>query len=728
MPRIPLFVVAAPLLACASCSFTGIFEKSSELDPKTLQSLGDPPIERAVRAYEPSVAREIDLDALVSSCRKSNVVFLGETHTDETTHRFQLYMLMRLAAAKDGKVVLAMEQFERDVQKPLDDYLSGAIDEKTFKSRTPSLWSNYDPDYRPLVEFAKANHIPVIASNAATSVRRKLATGGRKAFEALNEEERGYVAREMLPETDAYWKRVADATAGHAAMGMGGPSTPEEMLFSGQSVWDNTMAESIARAHERWADRIVLHVNGGFHSEYFDGTVAQLKKRAPDLVVKTLAIDSVDDLALAPVPTDAGQASFIVHAANVAQSEHDDLYTVRIARDEKYRFSRPHGVATPPLLVVLPGRGVATAEVESLMRSKFGNEVAIAVLEPMYPLPPGASEDFGESGAFFAGKFESDLGAGTSAARATTEYLLRRFSLDAKHVVVLGFDDGARLAIGCGLDSDFPLTSFIALEPGSPKRLAEIGAGRPIPGRSMRVLCDPKQLELWNAEVKRHAESKIDATAVAIATDPWQRDEVADDAIRQALGLSKKAKGGDRRHLALAVDTPRSRLWAAQYAMRAAPDSSCAILTPSESSAHEADLASSTALDVTIHAEAFKQAHALPTAPGSFGGTTVVVVPATADAAERDAWLALETDDPINKASRFHRLRVATADGDHALPLVLDKLKSEGRKNLLVVPAVFCADGATMHELEGTIGDRALDFTIAYSPGLGGRLPAPKQP
>ena len=51
-------------------------------------------------------------------------------------------------------------------------------------------------------------------------------------------------------------------------------------------------------------------------------------------------------------------------------------------------------------------------------------------------------------------------------------------------------------------------------------------------------------------------------------------------------------------------------------------------------------------------------------------------------------------DDPLAKQSRFHRVRIATTSGELALPAVLTQLLEKGRKNVLIVPAVFCADGA----------------------------------
>ena len=58
------------------------------------------------------------------------------------------------------------------------------------------------------------------------------------------------------------------------------------------------------------------------------------------------------------------------------------------------------------------------------------------------------------------------------------------------------------------------------------------------------------------------------------------------------------------------------------------------------------------------------------------------------------------------------------------LPAVLATLESEGRKNVLIVPAVFCAGPDLMRELERATRNAADRMTIHWLPGLGGALGA----
>jgi hypothetical protein len=114
----------------------------------------------------------------------------------------------------------------------------------------------------------------------------------------------------------------------------------------------------------------------------------------------------------------------------------------------------------------------------------------------------------------------------------------------------------------------------------------------------------------------------------------------------------------------------------------------------------------------------------LPQCPGPFGGTTVVVLSQETTDADRQAWFALEENDPIAKESRFHRLRVATDNGERSLPDLLTQLTLTNRKNVLIVPATFCADPLRMQTMERSVRGFQDRMTIKWLPGLGGQKAA----
>lgn len=100
-------------------------------------------------------------DQMITRLNDFRVVFVGELHDDVISHKLELSIITSLHNA-DKFWNTSMEMFERDVQTVLDSYLAGNITEQVFLDSS-RLWGNYQTDYRPIVEFAKANSQNVLA-------------------------------------------------------------------------------------------------------------------------------------------------------------------------------------------------------------------------------------------------------------------------------------------------------------------------------------------------------------------------------------------------------------------------------------------------------------------------------------------------------------------------------------------------------------------------------------
>ncbi len=220
-----------------------------------------------------------DFEAMLQQLTKAHAVFLGEQHDDRGTHALQLAVLEGLAR-RNVQVVLALEMFERDAQAALDAYLAGTMPESAFLAQSRP-WPNYGPDYRPLVEFAKKRGWPVIASNVPRNIASMVSRGGLSALDTLNATSQPWVAAErQCGPGDRYAKKFGktmEDMGGHGSAAM-----PPEMIgrfYEAQCVKDETMAESIVRAFDRYPNAMVVHVAGGFHVEEGLGTVERVKRR-----------------------------------------------------------------------------------------------------------------------------------------------------------------------------------------------------------------------------------------------------------------------------------------------------------------------------------------------------------------------------------------------------------------------------------------------------------------
>jgi uncharacterized iron-regulated protein len=244
----------------------------------------------APRRVEPSQVRvftaagaQSSLDDVVAAMASADVVFLGEEHDDPGAHYVQAELL-RLAHERYGKgeakrpVVLSLEMFERDVQPVLDEYLSGQITEKHFLSASRP-WNNYQADYRPLVEYAREQKLPVVAANAPQRYTNRASRLGRAALDDLSPWAKQWIAPLPYGDPDPAYKSKFEAL-----MGGGGQGPAAHMplhLIDAQVLWDATMAHSIAEAMKKHPGALVLHANGKFHSEERMGIPTQLVRYAP---------------------------------------------------------------------------------------------------------------------------------------------------------------------------------------------------------------------------------------------------------------------------------------------------------------------------------------------------------------------------------------------------------------------------------------------------------------
>ncbi len=226
-------------------------------------------------------------DRLFEQLRGRDVVFAGEQHDNLVFQGFELELLRALDTGK-GDLVLSLEMFERDVQPKLDAYLAGEIDEAAFlKASRP--WGNYRRSYRPLVEYAKAHGIPVIAANVPRRLAREVATDGIETVGLFSEEDVGYAAEENLAASPGYRKRFAKVMKNLSGERL-------DHMYEAQCLKDDTMAESIHRFLEAHPERKrVYHVNGSFHSAFHYGTVHALAARRGDASIAVVTCVSVDN-------------------------------------------------------------------------------------------------------------------------------------------------------------------------------------------------------------------------------------------------------------------------------------------------------------------------------------------------------------------------------------------------------------------------------------------------
>ncbi|MDZ7606143.1 MAG: ChaN family lipoprotein [Cyclobacteriaceae bacterium] len=206
---------------------------------------------------------------------------------------------------ENNALVLGAEMFEADSQLVLDEYLSGQIKEEHLL-KEGKVWPNYKTDYAPLVNFARDNSMPFIATNIPRRYASIVARDGLAGLEKVDNKAKQFIA--PLPvqvdfELPSY-KEMAEMMGGQMPSAHGGQS-----MVEAQAIKDATMAYFISKSMV--SGKVFYHINGSFHSKDNEGIIWYLKKSNPELRIRTIAV--VEQDSLEEVEEDyKNQADFII--------------------------------------------------------------------------------------------------------------------------------------------------------------------------------------------------------------------------------------------------------------------------------------------------------------------------------------------------------------------------------------------------------------------------------
>ena len=274
--------------------------------------------------------KEVKYGKMLKELEGADLIFFGELHTDPIAHWMQFELTKALYDQKKETFILGAEMFEADNQLIMNEYLEGLYPTNKYEAEI-RLWDNYHTDYKPVVEFAKENGIPFIATNIPRRYASMVHVGGFEALEKLSDEALSYIAPLPIaydPELKCYKdmldmgkmgepkgkeapagmkeapkgmgeapkgmgeapKGMGEAPEGMpAAHGKGMPKIKMENLPKAQAAKDATMAHFIL---ENWTKGLTMfHFNGSYHSNNYQGIIWHLQQQNKDL--KIVSINTV---------------------------------------------------------------------------------------------------------------------------------------------------------------------------------------------------------------------------------------------------------------------------------------------------------------------------------------------------------------------------------------------------------------------------------------------------
>jgi uncharacterized iron-regulated protein len=229
-----------------------------------------------------------DYDKMLADVMNADIVLFGEQHNNPISHWLQLELTKDAFKAKKEKLVLGAEMYEADNQLLLNEYLNGKISEKSFKDEA-KLWPNDPTDYKPLLDFAKTNHLSFVASNVP---RRYAAAVNKKGFETLDSLD--VEAKKFLAPLPIKYDPELKCYKDMMQMGGMGGSHANANLPKAQALKDATMAYFINKNFSK--GNLFIHFNGAYHSDNFLSIGWYLKQINPNFKIVTISCVEQEDV------------------------------------------------------------------------------------------------------------------------------------------------------------------------------------------------------------------------------------------------------------------------------------------------------------------------------------------------------------------------------------------------------------------------------------------------
>ncbi len=389
-PDTVVVVVQARSATAASPSVRAVIE-SGECSSLSIDAHGQKrqktaESERGIIMELRTVAAAIDVSALktltevIEKSSAKRIVYVGEFHDRFAHHNVQLQVIKDLHR-KDPKIAVGMEMFQRPFQKVLDDYINGAIDERTFLKNSEYFkrW-NYDYNlYKPILDFARAEKIPVIALNLRSEITEKVSTSG---MDSLTEDERRDVPAQLDFSDSDYRDRIEQVFGEHKGRG----ERNFDFFYQAQILWDETMAQSVDEYLQKNPDRRMVVIAGLGHLAYGAGIPKRVLRRN-GLSYATVLNDAdverdIADYLVFPQSLEAMMAPKLMVALKEAAGR------VSITDLPEGSVSKNAGIMAGDTLIALDGapvRGVDDIKIELFYR-KSNDTVRVKVLRKRFLL------------------------------------------------------------------------------------------------------------------------------------------------------------------------------------------------------------------------------------------------------------------------------------------------------------------------------------------------------
>jgi len=183
--------------------------------------------------------RTLTLKQLTREIKNNQVIYIGENHDNPSHHQVQLDIVKSLYEY-NTKIAIGMEMLQSKFQDAVNNYIFGNMSEQRFLDKTEynKRWGYDYSLFKPIIDFAKTNNIPVIALNIESEVIKNIS---KKGISKLHASDLNKLPKHIDFTDKDYRQFLYEIFKDHPNQN----KKSFQIFYSIQLVWDEYMAEKI---------------------------------------------------------------------------------------------------------------------------------------------------------------------------------------------------------------------------------------------------------------------------------------------------------------------------------------------------------------------------------------------------------------------------------------------------------------------------------------------------
>ena len=314
------------------------------------------------------------LGHVIEKVSEKKIIYVGEFHDVFSHHAVQLDIIRNIFQ-KNNNMAIGMEMFQRPFQKILDDYIAGIIDEREFLSLSEyyKRWRFDYNLYKPILRFARANGIPVVALNMDREIIDKVSKNG---IGSLTESERKRVPADMDFSDSEYMERISGVFRYHNDW----KEKNFDYFYQSQILWDETMALSIDDFLKMNPAKQMIVIAGQGHLQFGSGIPKRAFRRNGEtysiILIDASLIDGIADHVVFPKPVEGITSPRLMVFLNI------DEENLKISGFPEKSISEKAGLQAGDIIISMDGYSTSSIEDVKihLLYKKSGDVVKVKVL------------------------------------------------------------------------------------------------------------------------------------------------------------------------------------------------------------------------------------------------------------------------------------------------------------------------------------------------------------